>query len=352
MILRSFSRGHPLLYLRVAPRGPLGSDRTVPPYPPAVPKASAHACPRCAYDLSGEVARWTDRCPTTSICPECGLEVDWRDVLVSKYTFSEWFYETCTTRQLLALRTTTLVSLRPHRFWSRVRLHYPIRTDRAIFAGITGFAWCFAWLMLIATALSLAIMVGLGYARGGGWWIHGSSDLFWPRLLDLDEPGYLLWACIGLVTLIVMPFSMRLLPISLHRIQVRPAHLLRIAAYSGTATALLITGPHLLIRFLSCIMLAVTPLFPIGSGTAELIRDPLGGILNIVFEYERSGTAIALLLWPVLWWWQACKHYLRLPRPLLIASVMGLLSTLAVLTVAVVALRGLAYRTLFYDFGL
>ena len=34
-------------------------------------------CPRCGYDLSGEIATWTEACPVRGLCTECGLEFAW-----------------------------------------------------------------------------------------------------------------------------------------------------------------------------------------------------------------------------------------------------------------------------------
>ncbi len=39
-----------------------------------MPDHQPHPCPHCGYDMTGEVARWTRRCPLRVRCPECGRE--------------------------------------------------------------------------------------------------------------------------------------------------------------------------------------------------------------------------------------------------------------------------------------
>lgn len=38
-------------------------------------------CPRCGYDLHGTIDTWTDACPLTGVCSECGLEFIWSEIL-------------------------------------------------------------------------------------------------------------------------------------------------------------------------------------------------------------------------------------------------------------------------------
>src|SRR5688572_19491648 len=38
-------------------------------------------CPRCGYDLGGSAATWIASCPMAGECSECGLALEWADVL-------------------------------------------------------------------------------------------------------------------------------------------------------------------------------------------------------------------------------------------------------------------------------
>jgi hypothetical protein len=86
-------------------------------------------CPRCGYDLSGQVTRWNHEdsaaCPLAGVCTECGDD-DWREVYTGKWSRVPGFVEHSRwwRTPLAALRTLGWV-LMPWVFWRRVR-----RTDR------------------------------------------------------------------------------------------------------------------------------------------------------------------------------------------------------------------------------
>ena len=83
-------------------------------------------CPRCAYDLSGTIAAWTDRCPLEGQCAECGLEFAWDRVLA--LAEHPWLFEYHWRRRpLYRLARTWFAALRPHRFWREVRMTDPIK---------------------------------------------------------------------------------------------------------------------------------------------------------------------------------------------------------------------------------
>ena len=50
-------------------------------------------CPRCGYDQRGEMAKWADSCPLTSVCTECGLEIDWAELISPKFERPAWCVE-------------------------------------------------------------------------------------------------------------------------------------------------------------------------------------------------------------------------------------------------------------------
>ena len=55
-------------------------------------------CPRCGYDLSGQVRTWTDACPLAGVCTECGFEVEYRFVLNPGLTARWRYFETAVSR--------------------------------------------------------------------------------------------------------------------------------------------------------------------------------------------------------------------------------------------------------------
>lgn len=38
-------------------------------------------CPKCDYDLRGTMGDWAQACPLRGMCPECGLEFKWAEMI-------------------------------------------------------------------------------------------------------------------------------------------------------------------------------------------------------------------------------------------------------------------------------
>ena len=89
-------------------------------------------CPRCGYDLRGLVATWEDCCPLEGVCSECGLTLRWAEVLVPEKLAPRWCVEFARSRRDLpgACMATFVRSYRPWRFWTSIRMAYPVRGKR------------------------------------------------------------------------------------------------------------------------------------------------------------------------------------------------------------------------------
>lgn len=88
-------------------------------------------CPRCDYDLSGDVATWESQCPLKGTCPECGVRFDWREVLNPGLAEQAGFFEHQRGAAPIALLRTWMWTLLPWVFWKRVRLEGRVRPARA-----------------------------------------------------------------------------------------------------------------------------------------------------------------------------------------------------------------------------
>src|SRR5688500_17127114 len=73
--------------------------------------ADALNCPLCGYDLRGL---------PENRCPECGHAFDPEELRQAKLERREWFFEHAK-RLVRPFILTSLVSLRPFTFWTRVR---------------------------------------------------------------------------------------------------------------------------------------------------------------------------------------------------------------------------------------
>jgi len=50
-------------------------------------------CPRCGYDQRGMAESWTESCPMSGTCSECGLEFEWSELLSPKIRPPRWCVE-------------------------------------------------------------------------------------------------------------------------------------------------------------------------------------------------------------------------------------------------------------------
>jgi len=50
-------------------------------------------CPRCGYDLRGVVSSWRDTSPLIGKCSECGLSLEWSELLSRDQAEPAWCVE-------------------------------------------------------------------------------------------------------------------------------------------------------------------------------------------------------------------------------------------------------------------
>jgi hypothetical protein len=304
--------------------------------PDGVPPAPG--CPRCGYDLTGQVDSWAESCPLAIVCSECGLRFDSCDVLNASFAARWRFVEVAQGRRLNALWQTFRRALVPWRFWSWVRMEHPLRVRSAVgwaslaFLGAyaaTSLLWfClavieyFAWVTVqprmaaynpLAGALKGALLGVLSPWRDDGY--------FGEALFGSDElKATFTFMALGVLVAVLMPVCFLLLPDTLRRAKVRRAHLVRVCAWS-------LVTPPLLLQAVTLLLPAVQDWVYLATGNYASRSELLDSI------YHRRGKAwfAFLLLWLVLWWWAACGKYLKLPNAAAIAAAMVVMSTLVVI---------------------
>ncbi len=89
-------------------------------------------CPRCGYDVRAVIDTWTDRCPMTGQCTECGLEFVWSEVLHPEKYEPQWCVEFVTKRRHLPIAAlkTWLRSFWPWGFFARLSMTMSVRSFR------------------------------------------------------------------------------------------------------------------------------------------------------------------------------------------------------------------------------
>ncbi len=85
-------------------------------------------CPRCGEDRSELAATWTDSCPLSHVCTECGLAFRWRDAFAGA---PRWWIE-ARPRLALHVLTAPFLSLAPWWLWKRLPMAVPPRFVRLL----------------------------------------------------------------------------------------------------------------------------------------------------------------------------------------------------------------------------
>jgi hypothetical protein len=288
---------------------------------------SAPTCPRCGYDLSGAIAAWPDAsCPLEGTCSECGLSTPWRNILNPDYATSEHFFETAKHTKARAFLVTWWRSLRPRSLWSSIHMHFQVSAPRlALFLLLS---------MVLEWAVGAAILFPFFYETTRTWGTPGESlalaarASFWPIHDDSDWWGIgsrhiqpwtatiVAWTC-------ATPAMFSMVPQTLRRAHVRWGHLVRVAAYSLVGLPLVVYLPGLLHQVIAHTLQWIQPsIWPFAL--AQMVRS---------FWVYLALCAV----WLGLCWNAACRLYLRLDRPRLVAFTVLGIAMLAIMTTAAVA---------------
>ncbi len=293
----------------------------------AVPRGE---CPRCGYDLSGLVATWRDSCPLDGRCSECGLNFEWANVLNPRMTTPEWSFEHAQKRLVRSYLRTLFETFRPWRLFARLRMEHPIHFGR-IFALL---AVCLLALHIGVAAICASrhygFYGGLQMAGGSAYstltdvglvalWPYSSDRLVWLTRNSSSGPGPLVVAPMLAFT----PVAFLLLPGTLRRMRVRRAHIARVGHYSLAAPCLIWSA--LAVSWAVHHAVNWHNRMTTGVGVQWLPSD------EAVFRATLAGNLL-LLLWAPFFWWRACKQYLKLPHPLIVAIMLSIVSFLTTIT--------------------
>lgn len=306
-------------------------------------------CPRCGYDQRGEVLRWRERCPLSGTCSECGLSLDWGEVIRGGSWPPDWHVESPT--EAVGWRTlrTLAWSLRPGVFWRRVRMEQSGRPARAMRYGVVATLLVVLAVGAVDTAAqriangSVSAMPGRGvtgsvellqYAQEA---VNGLVPLelamfevaFWQPASSWWRTRWYVYLAPEIVVFAAfvacVPLSYLLLPLTLRSARVRPWHIARAAIYHLPATLLL---ADLWVVFWAAVFanshssVSIAPAEWVAfsdHAAAVLLRSPLPWA--------------AFALWIQYRWWAAVNlRYLRLPRARLVTVaalvIPGLMATI------------------------
>ena len=319
-------------------------------------------CPRCDYDLSGEVQRWNDECPLDGVCSECGLKIRWGDFLAKDARRPEAFFETSRGHPRRAYTYTFKKAFNPYRFWNWVKMEYEFNWKRMLSLSFGGMLALHAVLTLAATLLCLLIhatamlnapafttqfqrymdsiantakVVGIPFAGDSrNWWYAGSPLVGSP-----------VWILMGLLSVAAMPGAFLLLPATLSKAKVRTAHLLRVTCYGCIWMPLVwftLTAPSVLNSAIDTHLWYLGRAYGGGGGNTPsswqiafaYFMNTKELIVGTLVEYEYAITLALVFGWNVVWWWCAGRFYLKIPRPFSVSIVLMILSVLTLMVMS------------------
>lgn len=321
-------------------------------------QSSQHiGCPRCGYDLSGEVQRWCDQCPLEGVCSECGLKIRWGGLLGVDVRRPESFFETSRAKPRRAFLGTLSRAKNPFRFWNWVKMEYEFNWKRMVLLSLVG-------MLAIHTLFTVAVVVlcvaihsaavsgpnpyGYPFPTSTQIVIYSSKIVGVPFLGDFTYSRYSryspplvglpAWILMGGLSIATMSLAFMLLPRTLSNAKVRTVHLVRVMCYSFIWLPMswcILTGA-LVLKSMFDYYKAYGPGTTQRAFWSEWI-DYLGhkadSLAKTLHPYEYVITLAVVFGWSVFWWWGAGKYYLKIPRPFMISITLTILSTLAVLAV-------------------
>ncbi|MCA9285697.1 MAG: hypothetical protein KDA22_10800 [Phycisphaerales bacterium] len=323
--------------------------------------AHAPACPRCGYDVRGEVATWTDRCPLDGRCNECGLDFRWQHVLDPRIQAPRWYVEQRKGRpvpvQIVATAWFALV--RPWWFWRQVRLEHRVDLRRLgpyAFVLLIGFGYAAIGIAAACSFTALKVMYSgnfyttyYGYGPSDGWEtlisaLFVAAAPFLTRSLPQAASGptgplgpmggsapwdfaatYL--PQVGTIAILAAVFAVSssltflALPVTRRRCKVRMVHVVRVATIG-----------------LACWLPAL--LAPVLDPAAHLLKE-FGLLLPVRIDGVLRLVPILLPVLLVIWWWSATRSYLRMPHAWAVAlsvAAVGILCTLSIAAYAIAPL--------------
>ena len=278
-------------------------------------------CPRCGYDQRGEVSQWTNRCPMTGTCNECGLELCWSQVFT--HSRHPWLFEyQWRERPVRRLLVTVFRTATPRRFWTDVRLEDPVYLRPvAIIVAILVIVFLIGY-TLMGVSVILSSFGGIDSLSDPGvvreifeevrmrWWSELSGALASPVLV-----------------IFIMPLTFLMLPITLRRARVHFRHVARIGLYAMGAPFLFAVA-----------WVLVQMVMHLGGmeDAAESVNPwrwvPYGGHSILYLRpYTLIGIGLGAMcaIWMSFWWWIACRRYLRLPSAGVTVVLMAFVALLA-----------------------
>lgn len=315
---------------------PISTSSDTPMPSQSAGKAVRPTCPRCGYDQSGEVARWTESCPVKGTCPECGLEFAWDAAFFPERQKLTWLIEHAPSRwrAVGALFLTLFRLTLPWMFWSKVGLHHAVVVPRL--CAWLAFGLFAVWIPLHAVTLISALypLDNSGRADDYGldnWFVSLAFPFLNAEARSvLESPNWVYWSSKSwtLFLLWLAPAGVLLLLASSRRTaRIKKSHLFRSFVYAAWPWVVWnILAVCSLVAFIVGIRVAVRSpgmssleSFIVYSEAAAAITVSERASFSYLGQWsENLQTAMLMLfvLWSLVYWFFTIRRGFQLKHPL------------------------------------
>ncbi|HLO39750.1 MAG TPA: hypothetical protein VK176_01910 [Phycisphaerales bacterium] len=295
-------------------------------------------CPRCGYDLGGTVATWTESCPVSGVCAECGLAIIWGDVLNPARWTPHWSYEQdCGDLHFQRRRripSTLWRMLWAPGFWRGMRMEFVFRPWRIAKLALVGI--CLQFIVFLAGYVAWELLAQRP-GRPSVWYFLRNDErlwiLLWPRTLlgewwgaDVHAwpkrfPLTAWWLMVGGL---LVPWCFALLPQSLRQAKVRPRHLVRVTLYGIPVMTAIATIPWVGEDVLSSLGV-------LSWNRGWLSYIDFWSLQNFWGRWEWPALTLTWVAWQTWWWGCAVTRYMRIPHGWGVAMLLVALAHLVAL---------------------
>ncbi|MFO0856821.1 MAG: hypothetical protein U0640_05615 [Phycisphaerales bacterium] len=310
--------------------------------------ANSVVCPRCGYDLRGQVDTWRvplatqadvvrfesgevlesevgAKCPVEGTCSECGLGFEWKYVFRPELAGPGWFVETRRVGRVRAWFATVrrVLLLRP--FFRRdigMKIETPFHLRRML--------WYLAIFMILVPCVGFVFQqawraaymwFAMGKPLGAASYVvfaNSPTDIV-RAIAELEFFGGQNWFCVGFVCSLGFALMMSVLPDTRANAKVRTAHVGRAMVYSITwlcVPLLLGIVTATLDGMYSAMSTQAAP-----SPTAIGFMDGIGEVVDFLqSQYTRFLLVGATVIWCYTYWWCVLRMWWRM-REALVAYV-------------------------------
>lgn len=267
----------------------------------------------------GKVDSWKECCPLRGRCSECGLEIEWRDLLSPLRVVPRWSFEHASTRRVRAFFGTVSRAVLPWRLTRSLKLHHPFRLGRLVL--LVGCMFLMVYLSVMLTALPIAgryLIWSLQHPTKSTFTVSEAARFIaWPYQNYPDVENVLLevisFAAFVASWALVMAVIFPLVAVTIRKHRVSPRHFVRMGVYCVVGV--------MAFAVLGQMILSI-------PGFNDLLAYFTGLYFQAANDWPRKIMAYLLLAsvpWMVIYWWCAYRFYMRLPHALVMSILLNLI---------------------------